>query len=196
MEIQKVNEIWRPVAGYEGRYEVSDQGRVRAIRTKRGKKVRYVLKPRTFMCRKSKRYSQLRYKDYYRVLLFNDGKYKNFYIHRLVAAAFLPAPEPGLEIDHINGDKFDNRSANLQWISSSKNKRKSTATNPLNKYLYTLYFKSTEFTYSTYSVADLADRICMNRNTLQGAMWRNGRYENEFIRVTRKPKENAKKNDR
>ena len=42
-------------------------------------------------------------------------------VHVLVAEAFIPGYEPGLDVDHINGKKWDNRVENLQWMSRSDN---------------------------------------------------------------------------
>lgn len=43
------------------------------------------------------------------------------FVHQLVAEAFVPGYEIGLDVDHINGKKWDNRAENLQYISRSDN---------------------------------------------------------------------------
>ena len=99
-------EFWRDIEGYEGLYQISNVGQVKSL--KRNK----ILKPSPT-------------KDgYLRVKLSKEGNKKMFYIHRLVAAAFLPNEEELPEIDHINNDRADNRVANLQWISHVENLRK------------------------------------------------------------------------
>jgi hypothetical protein len=58
---------------------------------------------------------------YHHISLSNNGKEKNFYIHRLVAIHYLPNPNNLPEIDHINRDKSDNRVQNLRWSSKIEN---------------------------------------------------------------------------
>lgn len=100
----KAQEIWRPVVGYEGLYEVSNLGRVRSI----GKDMRHkgkILKP------------YIMPNGYLQVTLCVNYKKKKFYIHTLVARAF-----PGIcgkwfegcDCNHINENKQDNRAVNIE----------------------------------------------------------------------------------
>lgn len=52
-----------------------------------------------------------------------QGKYKRVLIHRLVAVAFIPNPSEKAEVNHINGNKLDNRVENLEWVSREENIR-------------------------------------------------------------------------
>ena len=61
-------------------------------------------------------------RGYLYVGLCRDGKQKFFRVHRLVALAFCDGYEEGLEVDHINGKKTDNRAENLRWICHALNK--------------------------------------------------------------------------
>ena len=87
------------------RYEVSNQGRVRNAHTG------LVLRLRK--CRSG----------YFDVLLNYKGQEKRFYVHSLVATAFVEGWREGLEVNHKNGVKTDNRAENLEWVTSSENKQ-------------------------------------------------------------------------
>lgn len=57
------------------------------------------------------------------VKLWDKGKGKNCFIHRLVALAFVPNPNHKPEVNHIDGDKTNNRANNLEWVTGAENKR-------------------------------------------------------------------------
>ena len=59
--------------------------------------------------------------DYLQVSLWRDGKGTSFYVHRLVAQAFLPNPLKLLEVNHIDGDRQNNHFSNLEWVDRSGN---------------------------------------------------------------------------
>lgn len=100
-------EEWRDIPGYEGLYQVSDQGRVRSAKQ--------------FNFGSIKRLSITR-KGYSRANLCRDSKQKNFYVHVLMAAVFIgPKPE-GHEVDHINRIRDDNRIENLRYLPKEKNR--------------------------------------------------------------------------
>lgn len=60
---------------------------------------------------------------YIQVKLTKDKKQKNFYLHQLLAKAFIPNPENKKFVDHINHQKDDNRIINLRWVSMSENEK-------------------------------------------------------------------------
>lgn len=99
-------EEWRDVPGYEGLYLISDAGRIWCVRLGRA------LTPK-----KSAH-------GYRSVDLSKNGVKRRFYIHRLVARAFLPDPGPERqEINHRDLDKANNRAVNLEWVTHAENQR-------------------------------------------------------------------------
>lgn len=112
---QNMPEMWKPVVGYEGLYEVSDLGNVRSVdRTviyKTGQPRHY--KGQTLKLKPAH--------GYWRVELNRNGKPACFQVHRLVLAAFVgPLPE-GKEVCHNNGNPGDNRLENLRYGTRSEN---------------------------------------------------------------------------
>jgi hypothetical protein len=98
-------EIWKPVNGYEGTYEVSNLGRCRSL--KRGVVKKYL--------------NHIRPDGYVVVTLCNNGNGKRFLVHQIVARAFIPNPLGRKFINHINSIKHDNRIKNLEWCTASEN---------------------------------------------------------------------------
>lgn len=96
-------EIWHKCEVPYTRYEVSNLGRVRNARTGQ------VLRPT---------------KDgsgYLKVILCYQGLQKTCNVHTLVATAFVEGWREGLQVNHKNGVKTDNRAENLEWVTSSEN---------------------------------------------------------------------------
>lgn len=107
-----MNEMWKPVKDYEGLYEISSLGRVKSLNYKGTGKEKIL---------KNTEHSN----GYLIVGLAKNGKYKLFYVHKLVAEAFIPNPEGKPCIDHINTIKNDNRIENLRWVTHEENSNNS-----------------------------------------------------------------------
>jgi hypothetical protein len=120
-------EMWADVQGYEGRYQVSNLGRVKSLaRTRRGKNGGVVPMLERLM-RLTPKKDNGRTKPYVEVRFRNGGtrkeRCKAFLVHRLVAAAFIKPLEPGEQVDHINGLHNDNRAVNLRVMKSVEHAR-------------------------------------------------------------------------
>lgn len=108
-------ENWRPVTGYEGLYEVSDNGKVRTLGRSRTDGVRLPIKLLKPLLRKRD--------GYVVVTIYKDGKAKCAKVHRLVAEAFIGSPPPDFVPDHRDGDRANNNVSNLHYVSVSRNNR-------------------------------------------------------------------------
>jgi hypothetical protein len=116
-----MNEIWKPIPGYESRYEVSNLGRVRSFVTGTGSKgeVHYL----------SQDISDKR--GYRRVTLCVKRKVKKFLVHRLVATAFIgPPPTPEHDVNHIDYEPSNNHCDNLEWLTTQGNHDHSISRHP------------------------------------------------------------------
>lgn len=99
-------EIWKDIAGYEGLYMISDHGRIRRI----DKEKSPLINPKTNP-----------HNGYKYAHLSKNGKVKAFRLHRLVATHFLPETENKQLVNHIDGNKTNNKYDNLEWATPSEN---------------------------------------------------------------------------
>lgn len=105
-------EIWKPVVGYEGLYSVSSLGRVRretGIDSNGHLRKERILK------------TDISKKQYHRVNLWKNGKGKHFFVHRLVAEAFIPNPDNLPFINHRDENTQNNMVDNLEWCTIKYN---------------------------------------------------------------------------
>ena len=107
-----VMEQWKPVPGYEGFYDVSDQGQVRSWRKGGRKRDSLRQNPRILSGWRGR---------YVGVSLRKNSATTIWLVHRLVLEAFVGPCPPSMECCHNNGDKHDNRIKNLRWDTRSAN---------------------------------------------------------------------------
>lgn len=62
---------------------------------------------------------------YLKVRLWDGTKYKNYFVHRLVAQSFIPNPKNKSQVNHKDGNKTNNNINNLEWVTQSENMRHS-----------------------------------------------------------------------
>lgn len=115
-----MNETWQPVPGFAGYYEASSEGRIRSIdRTIRkmgrwGQEVELRLRGRVLK-------AAVDGAGYLCVHPCGDSGREPTNVHRMVALAFHGAPEPGRHVNHIDGDRLNNRPENLEWCTRAEN---------------------------------------------------------------------------
>ena len=110
---------WKDIEGYEGIYQVSSEGNVKALErtvlNKNGKPQRYpekLLKVDTHSSNTT---------TYCRVTLSKEHKTKRFSVHRLIATAFIPNPEGKPHVNHLDNNGMNNSVENLEWCTHSEN---------------------------------------------------------------------------
>lgn len=150
-EKNRMEEEWRTVVGFED-YEVSSLGRVRSLKSG---KVEYR------KCQKNKY-------GYIRVGLWNNGKMKNCQVHRLVYTSFVGDIDDGLQIDHIDGDKSNNKLTNLRAVSPKVN-----SNNPVTRVRYLEAMKKTLLSEKWRN----NQREGIRRRRSESEEWRNNQRE-------------------
>lgn len=103
-----MKEEWRDIKDYEGLYQISNFGNVKSLNYKHSQKERILRNNPSS-------------NGYINVRLFKDGEFKRFWVHRLVALAFLSNPNNYPCINHIDSNKQNNNVNNLEWCSYSYN---------------------------------------------------------------------------
>lgn len=108
-----MKEIWKPIVGYGGHYEISSLGNLRKY--KDGYFL-YITK-------------SIDHKGYHRVCLCFNSMQKTYPLHRLVAKAFIPNPLNKPQVNHLNCNKIDNQISNLEWCTQTENRNHALANN-------------------------------------------------------------------
>ena len=103
-----MKEIWKNIDDYNGDYQVSNYGNIRSFKR----------------CKAGKLMSPAVLDTGYVIVGIRKNGHKDFhYIHRLVAQAFIDNPDNKPEVNHIGGNKANNSVDNLEWSTSTENKR-------------------------------------------------------------------------
>lgn len=104
-------EIWKDIPGYEDLYQASNLGRIRSI-PRKGTKTKniHIIK-----------YNTKNSKHYCHCGLCKNGKSKTISVHRIIALTFMPNPDNLPQVNHIDGNKENNKVSNLEWISNLEN---------------------------------------------------------------------------
>lgn len=102
-----MNEIWKDIAGYEGRYQVSNKGNVKSLHY-RGHDEERIMKP-------------VKHHSGYLIIQLGRKPRKIHLVHQLVAKAFIPPVEGKKLVNHIDGNKQNNCVENLEWVTYKEN---------------------------------------------------------------------------
>lgn len=108
-------EIWVDIKNYEGKYKISNLGRVKSLERQVSHDGITWTQPERIMCHWCGTTSL-----YDCVRLYKGGVGKKFSVHRLMAQHFLPDWNPGLEVNHIDGNRDNNRADNLEMYAPAE----------------------------------------------------------------------------
>lgn len=182
---QEQNEVWKPIPGFPN-YEASSLGRVRML---------------THYEKTRNRWGEMTRRRNGRILATGPSFNKQYLaccildrpraVHRMVALAFHGVPEDGLEVNHINGIKTDNRPKNLEWVSHSENEKHAYAVlgkSPWNKgiaYDTTNAVRVRRINYDALCLRELEEYSNGNQTQFQMAEARGITRETMSIRIRR-----------
>ena len=110
-------EIWKPIEGYEGLYEVSNYGRIKSLKRKVFVKKKNIYKTVNERILKPNKNTH----GYYSLFLSKNGMAKIVTVHSLVANAFISNPNNYPQINHKDEDKSNNNAENLEWCTCKYN---------------------------------------------------------------------------
>ena len=105
-----MEEKWKDVIGFEGKYQVSNLGRVKSLSKKLGEKRKEIIMLSNVSVTRKRSYPKV-----------NLGRNNCRTVHRLVASAFIPNPENKQTVNHIDGNKLNNKLSNLEWSTFREN---------------------------------------------------------------------------
>ena len=110
---------WKPIKGFDGIYEVSNNGKVRSLDKEVNVSNQYGAKAKRII--KGRMLKQIFNGMYYVVVLSNNNKVKQYFIHRLVAETFIENPNHYNCVNHIDCNKLNNNVENLEWCTKEYN---------------------------------------------------------------------------
>lgn len=191
-----MKEIWKPIKGYEGLYEISSKGRVRSLN-------RLIID-----CLKRKHPCKqriLKLHDsggYLMVGLSKNHTQQHFLVHRIVAKTFLPNPKKLPEVNHKDENRHNNHVDNLEWCTPLYNSNYGTrgdkisainTNGKLSKTILQIAFNGkivkiwpsmSETERNGFSHGDISQCCNGQRHSHEGYLWKYEEdYEDEFVRT-------------
>lgn len=167
-----MREVFEDLKEYEDSYQISDFGRIFTKRRLIGNQIHYgkELVP------------QITSDGYLKVTLSKNGISKKYYLHRLVAIQFLDNPNNLPQVNHIDGNKFNNIVTNLEWCTKQENQNHAIRTGLMQRGQNRPSAKLTESQVleiyklkGILKAQDIAEQYGVSKNTinciLRGSKW-------------------------
>lgn len=181
---------WRPVAGYEGLYEVSEDGRIKSLARTRWNGRGWQAVPERV------RKAAPNTWGYLSVGTCRDGRQRTRAVHVIVAEAFYgPRPE-GTEVRHLNGNQRDNRAANLRYGTSSENSRDRVRHGTHNMARKTHCLRGHEYSEANTYINPQGKRECRACKERGYELDRMQRHHNRLADVAGYPRANLRARER
>jgi len=140
-------EIFKELTWTDGRYYVSNYGNVKSVGGKKNKRKKYTIMK-----------TQINNNGYKFLKLFYNGKHHTFLVHRLVAIAFMGEHE-GMDINHKDGNKLNNRLENLEWCTRKENMKHCTLNGLRSDIKKVIAIKKGKAVSKGYHSRDLAEKM-------------------------------------
>ncbi len=178
-------EIWKDVIGYEGQYQVSNKGNVRSLDRVIDVDREGARKQKMFSKHRMLRMQKLN--GYYRVRLNNGKKIKRYFVHRLVAEAFLENKNNFPIVNHKDENRSNNCVENLEWCTYSYNVRYGSSLVKLTKFHPNCkkvgkYDESGNLLETYISISDACNKNCCCHSNLSKALNRGKKYRGFYWR--------------
>lgn len=177
-----MEEIWKDIQGYEWLYKVSNLGKVKSLDRERMTRNQYgAVSTRIVKGKELVPFPTLT--GYLEVSLYANKERRNFLIHRLVAQTFIPNIKELLEVNHIDGNKSNNRVDNLEWCTNVENQQhairnglrkvKRVCQYDLNKELIKIWNNQYEASREMSIAQESINRCCNQKaKTAGGYIWK------------------------
>lgn len=168
--MKKNIEIWKDIPDYEGLYEASSFGRIRTHKNKTTYTKKHGIRHWKSRIMKGRG-------DFYttgrRVGLWKNGKVKDWLVARLIAITFLGKPtKEANTVNHINGNRLDNRIENLEWLSLADN-IKHAFNNNLMKFCKRVRLYNEEEDISFYSMIKASEYLGKSKSYVRNCLTNN-----------------------
>lgn len=169
-------EIFKDVRGFEGLYRISNLGNVESYKTQVIGKGKFYMEPKISPIK------QFIKNRYYAVVIYKNKKLHHRYVHRLVGECFLEGEQFGLQINHKNKNRLDNRAENLEWCTRQYNSEHGNG-KPVIQISKIDGTEIKEYPSQTAAGKGLGIRVTMISNVCRGTRKTAGGYKWKFKNI-------------